>query len=213
MILRVAILTLCLSPAVLSADIVNYGNVESPGMFFMDVTESSVFDALPLFGSPVANGNGIEFNNPTFEASTGANQIDFVDGRMNMTVVSKHGETLTGINLYESGAVINAGIDMQTAVNAIAFAIADGKVYQGTFSVVTQTPTNDKWDRGLSIRFDEPVSSFSLVMDNQLFAFSGEDSNAFINKDFVGLSVSVVPEPSACLGLVGLATLALRRRR
>ena len=213
---RKTILAVCClalyTPSISSGDTIVYGDLEGPGMFFTGVTETSVFDALPLYGAPSINGNKLSFTSPTFSAIAAAGSLDFVDGRMTANVTAKGDTKLSGITLEELGFIDNSGPDMEVFVSAIAFAVADGKIYQSTFTTSSEAPLKDKWENSLSIEFDAPVSSFSFVADNQLFARAGFSSSSSINKDNIQLTVHVVPEPTAAVG-IGLASLALMRRR
>lgn len=179
------------------ADTIHYGNLESPGMSFQQISEISVFDELPLFNAPQVNGNTLIFANPTFVASAAAMQLDFVDGRMTFNVSSKNGVDITGIRLQETGSFFNVGTDLDSSVSAIAFAVADGKIYQSTFQQNRQNSADEKWEDELFIQFDAPVSSFSFVVDNQMFARAGLNSNSLVDKDDVRITVTTIPEPAS----------------
>ena len=208
-------ITFCLTLIVANAnaDIINYPDTESPGLTFTNITESSL-DTLPLFGAPSVENESLVFNNLSFATQT-AGSLDFIDGRVTVTVTSKNSQMFSSFSLLEQGVYEIMG-QGTVAVSGVAFAIADGEIYQADFQFDTSEAGTGKWSHKMNIDFAAPVSSFSLVMDNQLFGDSDANSFASIEKNTVELSVnsSSIPEPSAAMGsLLGLALLSTRRRR
>src|SRR5688572_9139741 len=85
-----ALLCLGLSTAVQAASI-NYGDFNSnpPGVMFLDVTESSGTDAVPLFGPPTFVGQELGFSpTPAFAANAAGGTTDLTDGQLNYTIMS-----------------------------------------------------------------------------------------------------------------------------
>ena len=208
---------ICLALAsanIANADIINYPNIESPGMSFTNITESSL-DPLPLFGQPTIQDGSLVFDNPTFAVQT-ANAIDFIDGRMTVTVTSKTSDLISSFSIFESGEyeIIGSGT---VAVSGVAFAVADNDIYQADFQFTTSDAGTGSWSRQIDIQFADPVGSFSLVMDNSVFGNSDDNSSmAAIQKNMVQITITEtsVPEPTATtFGLLGLAVLASRRKR
>ncbi len=95
--------------AVAQAASISYGDFGpiSPGISFLDVTESSGTDPVPLYGSPAPYVTGLDFNPKNFVASAAGGGADITDGQMNFTVMGqKNGLNITaigGINVNEGG--------------------------------------------------------------------------------------------------------------
>ena len=196
-----------------NGDTIIYPNLESPGMAFTDITESSL-EPLPLFGQPTIQDESLVFNNLTFATQT-ADAIDFIDGRMTVTVTSKTSNLISSFSILESGdyEIVGSGL---VAVSGVAFAVADNEIYQADFQFQTDAAGTGTWSRQIDIQFDNPVSSFSMVMDNALFGNSGQNSFASVQKNLVQITVDEIsiPEPATgVIGLLSLAMLGLRRRR
>ena len=193
-----------------SADIITYPDIENPNLTFSNITESSL-DPLPLFGQPTLQNDTLVFANPLFDIVT-SNSLNFLDGRVTASVSSKSNQGITSFNLTESGTYEILG-DAIVSVSAIAFAVAEEEIYQGSFQFEESLAGYGKWTRSLDIVFAAPVTTFSLVVDNQLFASASSDSTASIGKDSVTITVNTIPEPSIAWFAMSTTLLALRRRR
>lgn len=97
-----------LSPVAQAASI-SYGNFGpvSPGISFLNVTESSGTDPVPLYGPPTAFATGLDFNPTSFVASSAGGGADITDGQMNFTVagqvVNGSATAINGLSLNEAG--------------------------------------------------------------------------------------------------------------
>jgi hypothetical protein len=62
-------------------------------------------DLVHSFGTPSVNGNTLTFQGPSFSSTTsGLNTVDFLDGRLEVTISAHPGYGLTDVSLYENGA-------------------------------------------------------------------------------------------------------------
>ena len=199
---------------VAKADTIKYGDLESFAMLYTNISESSLQDALPLFGTPSLNGEDLIFANPSFLTEGADDTLEFVDGRLNATVTAKYGRLISSFELSESGSFQILGSNAQVFASAIGFVIADGTLYSNTFQYSNVNEGNGNWTGSLLFEFPDPVSSFSLVVDNQLFAHAGVGAFASIEKDGIRLTTVTVPEPTATLfGIFMFAIVAGGRRR
>src|SRR5687768_7582887 len=85
-----------------SAASISYGNFGPvpPGVMFLNVTESSGTDAVPLYGPPTPFSIGLDFTPTAFGATAGSPGPDLTDGQLNFTVM---GPGITNISLAEGG--------------------------------------------------------------------------------------------------------------
>ncbi|MGB7158282.1 MAG: PEP-CTERM sorting domain-containing protein [Tepidisphaeraceae bacterium] len=98
-----------LAASVATAAPINYGNSPNlpPGITFINVTESSGTDAVPLYGAPGYFNTGIDFDPTSFVASGTAGSGDITDGQLNFGVVGNQSPTqivaINDISVTESG--------------------------------------------------------------------------------------------------------------
>ncbi len=203
----------CTIPAA-KADTINYGDLESFGMLYTNISESSLEDALPLFGTPSLIGDDLNFANPSFLADVADDTLDFIDGRLNTIVTAKHDQLISSFELSEFGSFQILGEDAEVFASAIGFVIADGNLYSETFQYSNTGEGNGNWTGSLVFEFPDPVSSFSFVVDNQLFARAGAGAFASINKDGIRLTTVTIPEPSWIVPVIAsIGAITVRRRR
>ncbi len=212
-----ALLLIAFVAAPVGADTISYPDSESSQFFFTNLTETSLNDTLPLFGDPIVNGNNLEFGEPGFLAFASGGPFEFIDGRLTVTVTSKDGDSITGFELLETGTYEGTGVDLDIFVSGIGFATADGEIYQDDFQFTRNTAGSGIWNGAINIEFDNPVDSFSFVVDNQLFVRGGSESAATVNKDNIRLTVNTttaIPEASTAVLIFGAAFAGgfIRRR-
>ena len=222
---------------------INYGNFGPvpPGVTFLQVTESSGTDAVPLYGPPTPFSVGLDFDPVGFLANAAGGGIDLTDGQLNFTVMSSPAFAIDTISLFESGdySLLGAGT---AATQAFAAASVRATVTEingvgvvpiglipinGSvgFNLVANPGALQPWSLGLLLDIagqlgpDQRATKVEIVIDNQLAALSQIESAAFIAKKDFRICVNdcgEVPEPSA-LGLLPLAgafaLLAATRRR
>jgi PEP-CTERM motif len=101
--------------SIVQAATINYGNFNVPpaGIMFLQVTESSVTDPVPLFGPPSPFVTGLDFDPITFASSSANGAADITDGQLNFTIMGLSNPNgyvgITGINLSEAGDYTLAG--------------------------------------------------------------------------------------------------------
>lgn len=97
---------------------INHGDFFGVTMDYLQVTESSVTDPLPLYNAPTVLGDYLDFNPTSFGSSSSGVSSDVTDGQLNMTIRAK-AESL-GIHtltIEEDGDVTLSGL-MGTAATA-----------------------------------------------------------------------------------------------
>jgi PEP-CTERM motif len=98
-----------LAPSAVRAASISYGNspVIPPGVTFINVTESSGTDAVPLYGPPSYFTTGVDFDPTGFVATANGGAADLTDGQLNFTlagtVTPSQIVAIDQINLFESG--------------------------------------------------------------------------------------------------------------
>lgn len=222
-----------------AASSINYGNFGPiNGYTFLQVTESSGTDPVPLYGPPTPFSIGLDFNPMTFTSVANGGSNDLTDGQLNFSVQGAAG--IDAIQLFESGDYTLAGIGT-SATQAFAGAsmrITVTQIDGVNVAPIALSPVNmsvafnlaanpgvvKPWSITFAIDIDAALTALGrsfnvgatkvdVVINNALGAVSEPGSIAFIaKKDF---QISIVPEPST-IGLLlssGLAGLVLLRRQ
>ena len=90
---------LCSVAAVAMGAPTNYGDLNGIHIIFEQVTESSLTDPVPLFGTPTAVGDVLQFDPTQFTSSSTGGGSDSTDGTLTMTIVGTiAGTTLRGVS-------------------------------------------------------------------------------------------------------------------
>jgi hypothetical protein len=113
---------------------INHGNFMGSTVTYVDVTEASATDAVPLYGMPSVFGDSLDFNPVLFNALSqlGVPPVDLTDGQLTFMIVAKQGHGIQNVLLAESGVttVIGAGTDATftdvTAAGVLEIAEVDG---------------------------------------------------------------------------------------
>jgi hypothetical protein len=79
-------------------------------VLYTGVSETSLTDALPLFGSPHVNGDSIGFNPTGFGAFAAGGSNDLTDGQIVFSVTAKPGHAIANINFSEAGTTSLTGL-------------------------------------------------------------------------------------------------------
>jgi len=222
---------------------ISYGNVGPvpPGVTFLNVTESSGTDPVPLYGAPSPFPVGLTFSpSPSFAASSAGGGADLTDGQLNFSIMSpgvtsvslsEGGEfALTGIGTPATQVLASASLRVTVTelngVNVAPITLPLSNASVG-FNLIANPGTMQPWSLGTTVNVAGLLTSLGfggqnatkvdVVIDNQLGAVSELASAASITKTRFGITTEVVPEPStlamAGLGLCGLGAVAARRRR
>lgn len=212
-----------------------------PGVLFLDVSESSETDPVPLYGPPTAYPTGFDFDPSNFGASASGGADDITDGQLKFTLKSAGGNLKIGwLTFVGEGSYTLAGLDapapavmveasMRMTVRQINF------VDVPPFDVVTSisplsfsSPPNQvaqPWAFGVLADLhaalyplysgpDIGVTLVDVAIDSRLTASSGPGTAAFIGlREFqLGVgTIDLVPEPSQAT-LLGMALFSLLKR-
>ena len=225
------------------ADTFDFGDFNGDDVMFLDVVENTTTSSVALFGEPDVLGNSLDFDPTDFEVTTDDADADTLSSTVTTTVMANSDDfVIDTINLDETGSFTLAGLtgDATVAVFAVAtidvveidgmtaptdlsfqqtfdfdpsdgtFSISDDGAGSMTFSGSTSLDIADFLDsQGIS----GDATKVELSFTNTLSAASVDGTSAFIEKDDIGgMVVTVIPEP-ATAGLLGVAGLALLRRR
>lgn len=219
---------------------INYGSspLIPPGVSFLNVTESSVGDPVPLYGAPSYFITGMTFTpTPTFAASSAGGGADLTDGQLNFTIATAGGLGITDVNLAEGGVYSLTGIGTAntqtqagaslkvtvTEINGVGIApiLLPSSLASVSFNLVANPGAAQAWGLGVSVDVaaalgvNQRATRVDVVIDNALLAVSEPGSNASIAKTSFGIDIDV-PEPTtgamAVLALCGLGASRLRRR-
>ena len=211
---------------------INYGNFGPvpPGYSFLDVTESSGTDAVPLYGPPVPFAIGLDFDPKNFIATAVGGGGDVTDGQLNFTIVAGKAPGIGIINLFEAGDYSLSGTGTKatsvlagailravvTEINGVKVAPINLVPVNGSvaFDLVNNAGIVQPWSVGLGLNVaaqlapGQNATKVDVVINNQLLAFSEAASLAFIaKKDFV-IGIIPVPEPTTMLlGMTGFAVV------
>jgi hypothetical protein len=235
-VLCLALVALMFNAAAQGATI-NYGNFNAPPVMFLDVTESSGTDPVPMFGPPAPFPVGLDFDPTTFTSTSTAGVADITDGQLNFTVMSGPGFGIGSISIFEAGDYSLAGPGGASTA-AFAGAIVRATITQingAPVAPIDVTPVNasvgfslppaaivQPWSLGVTqniaaaLQPGQLATKVEFAINNTLVTTSEANSLAFIaKKEFRINIVPNVPEPATlvliCLG--GLGVVALRRNR
>ncbi|MDP3584466.1 MAG: PEP-CTERM sorting domain-containing protein [Thiobacillus sp.] len=175
-----------------------------------------------MFGTPTVSGNSLTFAPSSFRATDGAPAYPMIT----ITVTANAGYFLSGFQLIETG-----GYTLPTSVDEVSLGgVFEALDIEGTTgnlvssaitgSAFTTTGSNLAWTGGASLAIpasgwggpDGLVTSVTLTIDNQLFAFGAGE----IWKDAISVVAVATPVPEAetyAMMLVGLGLVGFMVRR
>ncbi|MBA4104922.1 MAG: hypothetical protein C0485_04110 [Pirellula sp.] len=184
---------------------ISYGNFGpiAPGISFLNVTESSGTDAVPLYGAPDPYVTGLDFDPTSFVASAAGGGADITDGQLNFTVMGqKNGldvVAIKSISLSEGGdyTLVGGGT---AASQVLAGAILAVKVTEIDGSPVTPfslSPANasvsfnllansgvvQPWSLGILVDVEAQLLSM-----NKKFVVGATKAEIVINNQLVAIS-------------------------
>lgn len=155
---------------------INYGSFAGDTVMYMDVTESSDTDPVPLFGAPTVTGDSIDFTPDNFGAASQLHvpAVDHTDGHLTFGVMANPGKSVQTISFQEGGGLTVGGFGTDaTFVDVSAFGNIDvfqvdgvnisklsipiqltfsfgdnGAQDNGTWKLASQGFVNDDWTGG-----------------------------------------------------------------
>jgi hypothetical protein len=141
----------------LSADAdapINYGDQPGDTVTFLQVTESSFTDSLPLYGTPTVIGDTLLFALPGFGSYSSGGTSDLTDGTLDTTIVADSGSYIGYIRFREYGDVSLSGTGTSSTYAAVAnsiflqiLEIDETPIIPITTSVNTAfTPSDGDWN-------------------------------------------------------------------
>jgi hypothetical protein len=108
---------------------INYGTFTGDNVTYVDVTEDSGDEALPLFGKPTVTGDSIDFNPIGFDATSMNGGADITDSNLVFMITSKTGSRISSVTFSEAGDTTLAGNvpmgSMGTATQVTAGGVID----------------------------------------------------------------------------------------
>jgi hypothetical protein len=223
----------------------NHGDISDvpPGsVMYLDVTESSGTDAVPLFDEPGITGNLLDFDPVGFAASGVNGGSELVDGQLNFTIMASQGSAISSMSVNEGGdySLFGSGTSATQVAAALSVTVeileVDGvavppsstggitvnftDAFTGTSELLTAWSLGGILDFNAvldenQIQYDFGVTKAEVVIDNQLIAISEDLTTAFIaKKDFkINATTVAVPEPGSLAALTLTGLLLVRRRR
>jgi hypothetical protein len=220
---------------VATAASISYGDFGPvpPATMFLNVTESSGTDPVPMYGPPTAFETGLDFDPSSFVALSAGGGADLTDGQLSFTVMSPG---LTSISLFEAGdySLLGLGTPL-TSVNAAASLRATVTQINGVnvapiligptnaavgFNLVANPGSLQPWSLGVALNVagalpaGQNATKVEIVIDNQMAAISEPTSVAFIAKKEFMIRTEIIPEPATlALGALALCGLAVAARR
>lgn len=240
-----AALAVALLAPVAQAASISYGNFGpiAPGISFLNVTESSGTDPVPLYGAPAPYVTGLDFDPTSFVASATGGGADITDGQLNFTVMGQKDVAIGKIGLSEGGdyTLVGAGTAASQALAGAVIFVKVTEIDGSPVPAINLSPVNasvgynlpanggivNPWSLSLLVDVGAQLTSMQVpfvlgatkaevAINNSLIAISEPGSVAFIaKKDFV-IDIVTVPEPGT-LALAGLALCgvgaASRRKR
>ncbi len=226
-----------------SAATINYGNFgPAAGVSFLQVEETSITDALPLYGAPDLFAVGLDFDPAGFASTTTGGGIDTTIGQLNFSILTDPNVGITTVAVFEAGdytlagtgtalTSLTSGVILRvtvTQVNGVNIAPTNLIPVFGSvgFNLAANPGVAQPWSLGVGLDVDAQVTAafgpgsfatgLDVSIDNSLVTTSEDLSTAFDNKtEFqITLDTLVIPEPSTgLLVLGGLIALPFARRR
>ncbi|UOA09006.1 hypothetical protein [Methylobacter sp. S3L5C] len=180
-----------------------------------------------LFGTPTVSGNSLVFLPTNFKAvSLDGGSTALTSSTFQVKIDRLDGHHITNIALTEKGDYLLNGANAKVAdlgelrASDVIFPFQDyvSKIESVNPFAQTGLASTTNWVTTANLAFaPNTISSLFVSIENILFAQSDMKHDiAFIEKKFVGLTVTAVPLPQAlwlfCAGMMGLLSMSKRKK-
>jgi hypothetical protein len=206
---------------------INYGNFGpvGPGLTFLQVTESSGTDPVPLYGPPTPFVTGVDFDPPVinppapaFTASANGGGVDLTDGQLNFTIhATSPGVGISVVSLSESGlyslsgvgtaattasigAILRATITEIDGVDVAPIALAPSNASVG-FNLLANPGVDQPWSLGIGLNIvgqlpiGQKATEVEVVIDNVLVAVSERETSSTASKNDFRITITTDDVP------------------
>ena len=202
-----------------SASTIQYGDVTIGTITYNNIEEASVTDPGPLYGNPFSFGNSLGFMPMEFASfSSGAQQgsADTTSGTLR-TLITSGQSPIEEIRIYEAGDYMMSGnttAATSAAIEGFVLAVdtATGNPYSASFDVIYDEYKHAFYATAILDLRGLGIHSLMINMNNNLQTTSELGTTSFIQKKFVSITTTHIPEP-ATMCLLGLGGIALFKRR
>ncbi|MBN1855163.1 MAG: hypothetical protein JW829_20700 [Pirellulales bacterium] len=114
-----AVFTLAITPSLVQGSII-YGDFLGSTVKYLDVTEDSSTDPVPLYGPPNVTGDSLDFDPVGFSANAaGAGGSDITDGNLRFVVEAMPLHAIWNIGLSEQGDTALAGFGTDATMTSV----------------------------------------------------------------------------------------------
>ncbi|MGI9517144.1 MAG: hypothetical protein ACR2NP_08870 [Pirellulaceae bacterium] len=197
------------------ADIVEYCDVNSLSIDFVDLVETSTGEG-EMYGQAVDAGDAIEMPGIGFLTAAAGGSISLVDGRLQMTIESNDGSLFDELLVEQFGSYFNVGAGSLSVANAFGWVDSGGTMYSGSLLESFVGGGAGGWSDDFTISFPA-TDSITFALSTQLLASAGIGEAAYIDASLIRISLNTIPIPEPglthCLALAVMGMVALRRRR
>jgi len=189
----VLLAVLVVSSAAAVAGPINYGDIEGTSVWFRTVTENSILDTPPLYGTPSVYVDTLVFSPTTFNAfsQTLNPAADLTDGVLTTTIEAKPGATIPFVLVTERGDYSLSGTG--TAATAVS---VQASIFLSILAVDGVAIAPVKFSQNMVIS-PEADGTFDLV------------NNAGVNQIWSGSALLDVQGMLTSKGITGSATKIL----
>jgi PEP-CTERM motif len=138
---------------------INYGNHTGTTVNYIDVTEDSATDAVPLFGAPIYSGDSIDFNPVGFDStSSGSGGSDTTNGNLSFMVEAHSGNAINNLNFSEAGQTTMTGSGTDATSTSVT---ADGTLTISHVDGIAITPVVQP----IALAFTPSGGTYGLATD------------------------------------------------
>jgi len=198
-----------------------------------NVVETSITDALPMYGAPSAGaGNTMSLPMTSFTASAANNASDLTAGALEFTFDADPGKFISTMSIFESGVYdVTAGSvsvagaltvryfddptqQFVTLADPIHIVVSPGGLPAPAAGFPVDGSGTGSWLGAALIDLADlgiQTSSVIVAMDNTLAASALAGGTAMISKDELTINTTIIPEP-ASLALMGLGLAMIVKR-